>query len=121
HDAVLLASIVQSLKPGGTAVVDFHNWWHNPLRRIGALRDNFLGNKSYKRRMLPELLASVGIYQSEIKPFVQEVDPDQTIGKLLTRLLPPTRFIVRLGRSDSRQTDLLVGAAVTPEELEPKC
>jgi len=122
HDGVLLASIVQSLKPGGTAVVDFHNWWHNPLRRVGVLRDNFLGNKSYKRRRLREFLANAGVHQFEIKPFVQEVDPDQPTAKLLTHLLPPTRFMVRLrSGSKSRQADLLVGTAVTPEESGSKC
>jgi SAM-dependent methyltransferase len=96
HDSVLLKAIVRSLKPGGHAVVDFHNWWHNPLRRLGVLPDNFLDNTSYTREELWRLLASTGIHQFEIKPFVQEVDPEQSTGKFLMRLIPPTRFMVRL-------------------------
>jgi len=96
HDSVLLKAIVRSLKPGGHAVVDFHNWWHNPLRRLGVLPDNFLENTSYTRGELRRLLASTGIHQFEIKPFVQEVDPEQSTGKFLMRLIPPTRFMVRL-------------------------
>jgi SAM-dependent methyltransferase len=96
HDSVLLGAIVRSLKPGGHAVVDFHNWWHNPLRRLGVLPDNFLDNTSYTRGELRRLLAGTGIHQFEIKPFVQEVDPGQPAGKLFLRLIPPTRFMVRL-------------------------
>jgi SAM-dependent methyltransferase len=96
HDSVLLRAIVHSLKPGGHAVVDFHNWWHNPLRRLGVLQDNFLGNTSYTRGELRRLLTGTGIHQFEIKPFVQEVDPGQPAGKFFLRLIPPTRFMVRL-------------------------
>jgi hypothetical protein len=91
-----LGAIVRCLKPGGHAVVDFHNWWHNPLRRLRVLRDNFLDNTSYTRGELGRLLASTGIQQFEIKPFVQEVDPGQPAGKFFIRLIPPTRFMVRL-------------------------
>jgi len=96
HDSVLLRAIVRSLKPGGHAVVDFHNWWHNPLRRLGVLPDNFLDNTSYTRGELRRLLASTGIHQFEIEPFVQEVDPGQPAGKFFLRLIPPTRSMVRL-------------------------
>jgi SAM-dependent methyltransferase len=96
HDSALLGAIVRSLKPGGNAVVDFHNWWHNPLRRLGVLRDNFLHNTSYTRGELRRLLAGSGIQQFEIKPFVQEVEPNRPAGKFFLRLIPPTRFMVRL-------------------------
>jgi len=96
HDSAVLESIVQSLKPDGSAVVDFHNWWHNPIRRLGMLRDNFCGNKSYRRRELGKLFGNSGIREFEIKPFVQEVDADGLTGRLLTRLLPPTRFMVHV-------------------------
>ena len=50
HERGLLASIRDALKPGGHAVLDFHNWWHNPLRRLGLLPQNFGGNTSYNYR-----------------------------------------------------------------------
>src|SRR5579885_887889 len=37
HDRLLLQSIIRSIRSDGIAVVDFHNWWHNPLRRMGLL------------------------------------------------------------------------------------
>jgi SAM-dependent methyltransferase len=101
HDSVVLGSIARSLKPGGSAVVDFHNWWHNPIRRLGMLRDNFCGNKSYKRSELGKLFGDSGIHEFEIKPFVQEVDADGLTGRLLTRLIPPTRFMVRVPQQNA--------------------
>src|SRR5262249_47574822 len=61
HELRLLASIRQALAPSGAAVVDFHNWWHNPLRRMGLLPQNFGENRSYTRREVLSLLAQAGI------------------------------------------------------------
>lgn len=95
HEASLLTSIRHALSARGTAVVDFHNWWHNPLRRLGVLPDNFSGNKSYTRRELHNLLASSGIRQFKTQGFLQEADPAHAIGKLLSRVIPPTRLMIR--------------------------
>jgi hypothetical protein len=92
----LLRSIQRVLMTGGAAVVDFHNWWHNPLRRLGLLPDNFSGNKSYTQRELKRLLAISGIGPFQTQPFVQEVDPRGRSGRVLARLIPPTRMMVRL-------------------------
>jgi SAM-dependent methyltransferase len=123
HDSVLLRAIVRSLKPGGHAVVDFHNWWHNPLRRLGVLRDNFLDNKSYTRGELRQLLASTGIHQFEIKPFVQEVGPGQPAGKFFLGLIPPTRFMVRLPAWSEPSTRALTAPtrnkATNPDDNHP--
>jgi len=96
HETRLLRSIQSVLTRRGAAVVDFHNWWHNPLRRLGFLPDNFVGNKSYTRKELTALLASSGIGQFETRPFVQEVDPCGAPGKVLARFIPPTRLMVRM-------------------------
>jgi SAM-dependent methyltransferase len=96
HETRLLRSIQGVLSSSGTAVVDFHNWWHNPLRRLGLLPDNFVGNKSYTRKELTGLLASSGIERFETQSFVQEVDPGAGPGKVLARFLPPTRLMVRM-------------------------
>ncbi|MHB8499875.1 MAG: class I SAM-dependent methyltransferase [Candidatus Acidiferrales bacterium] len=96
HETKLLRNIQSVLASGGAAVVDFHNWWHNPLRRLGLLPDNFVGNKSYTRKELTGLLANSGIGQFETRPFVQEVDPCGAPGKMLMRFIPPTRLMVRM-------------------------
>jgi SAM-dependent methyltransferase len=96
HETKLLKSIQSVLTGKGAAVVDFHNWWHNPLRRLGLLPDNFVGNKSYTRKELRGLLATSGIGPFETRPFVQEVDPCRAPGKVLARFIPPTRLMVRM-------------------------
>ncbi|MGB7471635.1 MAG: class I SAM-dependent methyltransferase [Candidatus Acidiferrum sp.] len=96
HETKLLQSIRRVLTSDGAAVVDFHNWWHNPLRRLGLLPDNFVGNKSYTRNELADLLASSGIGRFKTRPFVQEIDAHGVRGKILARLIPPTRLMVRL-------------------------
>jgi hypothetical protein len=101
HETMLLGSIQGILAGGGVAVVDFHNWWHNPLRRWGLLRENFSGNKSYTRKELGSLLGSSGIGEFQLQPFIQEVDPGQIPGKMLARFIPPTRLMVRLARGNA--------------------
>jgi len=98
HEVQLLTSLRLALAPGGRAAVDFHNWWHNPLRRMGLFRNNFAGNRSYVRAELQTLLANAGIQQFQVNRFVQEVDPAQRGGKILSRLVPPTRFLVCLSK-----------------------
>jgi hypothetical protein len=99
HDVRLLASIRQALVPGGSAVVDFHNWWHNPLRRLGLLRQNFGQNRSYTRSEVLHLLRQAGIDDFVVSTFIQEADPQSRSARVLRRLLPATRFLVRLTSS----------------------
>jgi SAM-dependent methyltransferase len=96
HETRLLQSLQSVLTSHGAAVVDFHNWWHNPLRRLGILPDNFVGNKSYTHKELRGLLANSGIREFQTRPFVQEVDARGGPGKVLARFIPPTRLMVRL-------------------------
>jgi SAM-dependent methyltransferase len=95
HDVRLLESIRWALAPDGSAVVDFHNWWHNPLRRLGLLRQNFGENRSYTREEVLKLLAQAGIDDFMIRAFVQESDGRSLPGKMLARVMPATRFVVR--------------------------
>jgi SAM-dependent methyltransferase len=60
HDLHVLGQIADSLRSWGCAVVDFHNWWHNPLRRLGLLPENFHNNRSYSRREAEALLHAAG-------------------------------------------------------------
>jgi len=76
--------------------VDFHNWWHNPLRRLGVLPENFAENRSYAAGELPALLAAAGIDDFDLQPFIQELNADGWSASLLKRIIPPTRFLVRL-------------------------
>jgi hypothetical protein len=92
----LLANIRKALAPGGSAVVDFHNWWHNPLRRLGLLSQNFGENRSYTRNEVLQLLKQAGINDFVVSTFIQEADPQRLSARVLHRLLPATRFVVRL-------------------------
>ena len=96
HERLLLTSIQNALASSGAAVVDFHNWWHNPLRRIGLQRNNFVNNRSYTSSSLRTLLADSGVAQYEMKPFVQEADPKRRSSKFLSKIFPAARFMVRL-------------------------
>jgi SAM-dependent methyltransferase len=96
HDVRLLTNIRQALAPNGSAVVDFHNWWHNPLRRLGLLRQNFGENRSYTRKEVLQILGQAGIDDFTVGTFVQEADPQCVPWRLFGRLIPATRFIVRL-------------------------
>ena len=95
HDTDLLGAIAQSLRPEGIALVDFHNWWHNPLRKLGLLPDNFVGNTSYTRSGVRALLRDAGI-SGQMQEYYEELDADAWYTPVLTRILPPTRHTVTL-------------------------
>src|SRR5260370_29930293 len=61
HEKALLGQIQGALAGEGSAIVDFHYWWHNPLRRLGLLPQNFGLNQSYTRRDSERLLWESGI------------------------------------------------------------
>jgi SAM-dependent methyltransferase len=96
HELRLLASIRQALAPDGVAVVDFHNWWHNPLRRMGLLPQNFGQNRSYTRQEVSQLLHRAGINDFELGAFFQEGDLSRW--PILQEVVPPTRFVVKFSR-----------------------
>jgi SAM-dependent methyltransferase len=96
HDVRLLASIRQALAPGGCAVADFHNWWHNPLRRLGLLRQNFGKNRSYTTKEVMQLLRQAHIDDFAIRGFFQEADPQRLPMSVLQGVIPATRLVVRL-------------------------
>ena len=103
HDSAVLAAIAGSLKPAGCAVVDFHNWWHNPARRLGLLPQNFGLNRSYTRREAEGLLRSCGVGEFRYLPFYQEFEPDGVASRMAQVVLPPTRhlFLFKERRGDS--------------------
>jgi SAM-dependent methyltransferase len=97
HEKLALEAIQSSLAPGGAAVVDFHNWWHNPIRRLGLLRNNFGPNRSYSKSETARLLASARIAQPQCFPFHQEIDPSSPLRSTVERMLPSTRWMYRFG------------------------
>jgi len=103
HERRLLTAILRSLKPGGIGVVDFHNWWHNPARRLGLLPQNFGLNRSYTRREAEGLLRSCGVGEFRYLPFYQEFEPDGVASRMAQVVLPPTRhlFLFKERRGDS--------------------
>ena len=96
HEHLLLSSIHGALRPDGVAVVDFHNWWHNPLRRMGLLPQNFGENRSYSRSETARVLREAGIGEFEYFPYHQEGDARGVLGRILSRIIPPTRLTYRL-------------------------
>jgi SAM-dependent methyltransferase len=96
HDPMLLKSITRCLKPTGTAVIDFHNWWHNPLRRLGILPDNFRSNRSYRRSETKTLLREAAFRDARVFPFVQECDLSRRIGRICSKPIPSTRIIYQV-------------------------
>jgi SAM-dependent methyltransferase len=96
HDSTVLAALARALKPAGCAVVDFHNWWHNPLRRLGFLPENFQDNRSYRRAEAEQLLCDAGIERFAFHPFIQEFSANGAAGRRLSGVFPPTRLIYRI-------------------------
>lgn len=91
HELLLLNSLYRALSDGGHALVDFHNWWHNPLRRLGVMPQNFGANKSYTRKTAEKILSAAGIGKWEYYPFRQEIQPGADAP--LKRIIPPTRLM----------------------------
>ena len=100
HERLLLRSIKRALAPGGRALVDFHNWWHNPLRRIGLLQKNFPSRGSYGRRRVEQFLREAGLARYEFFPFYQEFERHGIIGQLGSFIIPPTRLVYRVVAQD---------------------
>jgi SAM-dependent methyltransferase len=103
HEVLLLDSISKSLKPRGKAVVDFHNWWHNPLRRLGMLPQNFGENRSYRRTIAERLLHMAGILNFESFAFRQEVNGTGKRQDFLSFALPATRLLYRFNGKQAPQ------------------
>lgn len=95
HERLLLDSIRKSLAPDGTALVDFHNWWHNPIRRMKLLKQNFPSQGSYSKRQLDTLLREAGAMEFECFPFFQEFEQSGIVGKIGSKILPATRLAYR--------------------------
>ena len=56
HEGLVLKGMKQSLKEGAYAIFDFHNWWHNPLRRIGLMKNHFGECYSYSKKQTEDFV-----------------------------------------------------------------
>lgn len=117
HEIALLQTIQAALKPDGRAVVDFHHWWHNPLRRVGLLPQNFVGNRSYSRKEAASLLRRTGIPEFEYFPFHQEFNAGGRGEKLLSLIIPATRLLYRFPGMSAKETALTIDREATIEEF----
>jgi hypothetical protein len=63
------------------------------VRRLGLLPENFRGNHSYSRCEAERLLRSAGVTDFSFRPFRQEFGADAPPGRVLSRLVPPTRLM----------------------------
>ena len=98
HEKLLLESIKNCLAPGGQALVDFHNWWHNPIRRMKLLKANFPPHGSYSRKQTDELFCGAGGLEFEYFPFFQEFEQSGILGRIGSMIFPPTRLAYRFRR-----------------------
>ena len=99
HERRLLGKIYSALSPDGTAVVDFHNWWHNPVRRLGLLSRNFPDSGSHSRQFVTKLLKESEITSYEYFPFHQEVPNGHPLSSLVSFFIPPTRLTYRIKKT----------------------
>ena len=99
HEGALLNQIERAISSEGRAIVDFHHWWHNPLRRVGLLRQNFGTNRSYTRSGAEGLMRECGIRDQRLVRFYQELE--EPFSKGLSWLLPATRLLYEFGCADS--------------------
>lgn len=101
HEKALLNEIAKAIASDGRAIVDFHHWWHNPLRRLGVLPQNFGNNRSYTRSGAEGLLRECGVEGWRLVRFCQEFAPEGASLKRLSWLLPATRLLYEFGSAAS--------------------
>jgi ubiquinone/menaquinone biosynthesis C-methylase UbiE len=116
HERALLIEIQKALSGVGRAIIDFHHWWHNPLRRLGLLRQNFGNNRSYARRGAEGLMRECGIENWRLLRFCQELEPTSPKTQWLSWFLPATRLVYEFasavsGPPSSRSAKASVSAA----------
>ena len=127
HEKALLSQIRSAISGGGRAIIDFHQWWHNPLRRLGLMRQNFGSNRSYTRAGAEALLGECGIANRRLVRFCQEFETSSPFSKTLSWLLPATRLLYEFGpapseRASPRTDEASVSAAsrLNASEATPK-
>jgi len=92
-----LAAIRAALEPHGLAVVDFHNWWRNPVRRLGLMPANFPSGGSVSRREGEKMIARHGFAPVAYEGWRGFYVKGSVVRRMLARVLAPARhtFVVR--------------------------
>jgi SAM-dependent methyltransferase len=104
HEKALLKQIEIAISSEGRAIVDFHHWWHNPLRRLGLLPQNFGNNSSYTRNGAEGLMRECGVEGWRLVRFYQEFEAESTSLKRLSWLPPATRLLYEFASAASGHT-----------------
>jgi SAM-dependent methyltransferase/uncharacterized protein YbaR (Trm112 family) len=89
HEGLVLNGINQSLNEGGYAIFDFHNWWHNPLRRLGLMKNPFGECYSYSKQQTDNFVSHRFPKYSYYK-YYQEF-PNGQRASMIPRFFPGTR------------------------------
>lgn len=100
-----LKGIHTALHSDGRALVDFHNWWHNPLRCLGLMRRKFPSGGSLGKSEAKQILQSCKLAVVRDVPWQGEWVDTPVLRRTLRRFIPSTRhgFVVRrMGREPSR-------------------
>ena len=118
HEGALLNQIERAISSEGRAIVDFHHWWHNPLRRLGLLQQNFGTNRSYTRTGAEGLMRECGIRDQRLVRFYQELE--EPFSKGLSWLLPATRLLYEVGCADSSGDAPPASAEASSSTSQPK-
>jgi SAM-dependent methyltransferase len=94
-----LAAIRTTLESRGLAVVDFHNWWRNPVRRLGLLPANFPAGGSVSRREAEQMLISHWLTPVAYEGWRGASVRGSVLRRILAKTLAPVRhiFVVRRG------------------------
>jgi ubiquinone/menaquinone biosynthesis C-methylase UbiE len=106
HEKAVLNQIQRAISGQGRAIIDFHHWWHNPLRRLGLLRQNFGNNCSYARSGAEGLMRECGIEDWRLVRFHQELEPTGSFSKRFSWMLPATRLLYEFGSALSEPSSL---------------
>jgi SAM-dependent methyltransferase len=127
HERVLLIQIQKALSGTGRAIIDFHHWWHNPLRRLGLLRQNFGNNRSYARRAAEDLMRECGIENWRLLRFCQELEPTSPKTRWLSWFLPATRLVYEFASAVSgppssppTKTNVSAASGLDPADATPR-
>jgi hypothetical protein len=96
HEEILMNAIVSALSPIGVGGVDFHNWWHNPIRRMGLLPQNFPNNGVYSKREAHSIVGRSGLGQCEYFRYDESCGNPASLTRFLRWMLPPSRHTFRV-------------------------
>lgn len=106
-----LAAIRGALAPRGLAVVDFHNWWRNPVRRLGLMPANFPAGGSLSRREAEDMIARHGFDLVAYEGWRGRYGRGAVLRRALATVLAPARHTFAVRRASAGSGATRQGAA----------